>query len=204
MQTKGFRMTAVHTKRELGDINRGDSFTALGLAAILGLGIILTAGGQQPSQPALAAAAPAALEPSRFILNALLVPALDSDAVPLRWVDPRPAMRCGPETAVRANHEPLLAGTLVPDLPFEVEWQTDGCRPFGARGPRFDGKVKLTVYREDWGFSAARDRKQGITRRKIMHEKEILCTRNRSRQPAHSNLMTLCRSATVLARESAA
>ncbi|HEY6241404.1 MAG TPA: hypothetical protein VIW78_11270, partial [Burkholderiales bacterium] len=74
--------------------------------------------------------------------------------VPLRWVDPRPASLCGPHTAVRVNGEPLRAGILVPDAPFELEWQADGCRPFGAHGPRFDGGVKLTVFREDWGFSA--------------------------------------------------
>jgi hypothetical protein len=125
----------------------------LGLAAALGL-IMLTAGSARPSQPPIAGAAPAALNPSRFILNALLVPALDADAVPLRWVDPRPALRCGPHTTVRVNREPLLAGALVPDTPFELEWQADGCRPFGAHGPRFDGGVKLTVFREDWGFSA--------------------------------------------------
>jgi hypothetical protein len=147
-------MTAVHTKLELGIIRRGDIVAALGLAAVLWLGIMLTAGGELPMRRPPAAVSPTALEPSRFILNALLVPALDSDAVPLRWVDPRSAMRCGPGTTVRVNHEPLRAGTLVPDLPFELDWQTDGCRPFGANGPQFDGEVKLTVYREDWGFSA--------------------------------------------------
>ena len=55
---------------------------------------------------------------------------------------------------MRVNREPLLAGALVPDTPFELEWQADGCRPFGAHGSRFDGRVKLTVFREDWGFSA--------------------------------------------------
>jgi hypothetical protein len=88
------------------------------------------------------------------MLNALLVPALDADAVPLRWVDPRSALRCGPNTTVRVNGEPLVAGSLVPEKPFELEWQADGCRPFGARGERYDGAVKLTVFREDWGFSA--------------------------------------------------
>lgn len=130
---------------------------ALGLAAALGLSIMRTAGSAQPGQPPIAAAPPAAKnpsDPSRFILNALLVPALDSDALPLRWVDPRGAALCGPDTAVRVNREPLRAGALVPDMPFELEWRTDGCRPFGAHGPRFDGAVKLTVFREDWGFSA--------------------------------------------------
>lgn len=103
---------------------------------------------------ASAAATPAPLDPSRFILNALLVPALDADAVPLRWADPRPASLCGPGTEVRVNRAPLVAGALVPDLPFEVEWQADNCRPFGPHGPRYDGRVRLTVFREDWGLSA--------------------------------------------------
>ena len=124
------------------------------VAAFLTLSIVSTAGGARPGRPPIAAAPPAALDPSRFILNALLVPALDGDAVPLRWVDPRPTMQCGPNTTVRVNREPLLAGALVPDMPFELEWQTDGCHPFGAHGPRFDGSVRLTVFREDWGFSA--------------------------------------------------
>jgi hypothetical protein len=128
--------------------------TAL-LAAAAGLGSVLTPGIAQLSRSPLAAPAPrVSFDPSRFILNALLVPALDADAVPLRWVDPRPALRCGPDTTVRVNREPLLAGASVPDTPFELEWHTDGCRPFGARGPRFDGWVRLTVFREDWGFSA--------------------------------------------------
>jgi hypothetical protein len=130
---------------------RGDTcavcvITALGLAFAIALSTIETSGDARPSRPAF--------DPSRFILNALLVPALDADAVPFRWIDPRPALRCGPDTTVLVNRAPLLAGALVPDTPFELEWSTDGCRPFGARGPRFDGRVRLTVFREDWGFSA--------------------------------------------------
>jgi hypothetical protein len=125
----------------------------LGFGAAL-VSIVLTAASARPSQPPVAAAQPTALDPSRFILNALLVPALDGDAVPLRWVDPRRASLCGSDTLVRVNREPLRAGALVPDMPFELEWRTDGCRPFGAHGPRFDGGVRLTVFREDWGFSA--------------------------------------------------
>ena len=130
-------------------------FSAAALvAAFLTLSIVSAAGGARSSRPPIAAPPPAALDPSRFILNALLVPALDGDALPLRWVDPRPVSRCGPNTTVRVNREPLVAGALVPDTPFELEWQADGCRPFGAHGPRFDGSVRLTVFREDWGFSA--------------------------------------------------
>lgn len=129
--------------------------TALVLAAAAGLGSVLSPEIARLSRSPIAAPAPRlAFDPSRFILNALLVPALDTDAVPLRWADPRPAMRCGPQTTVRVNREPLLAGAPVPDTPFELEWHTDGCRPFGAHGPRFDGWVRLTVYKEDWGFSA--------------------------------------------------
>ena len=127
---------------------------ALGLADAVWLSITPAAGSARPGEPPIAAAPARALDPSRFILNALLVPALDGDAVPLRWVDPRPASLCGPDTAVRVNGEPLRAGALVPDTPFELDWQADGCRPFGANGPRFAGRVKLTVFREDWGFSA--------------------------------------------------
>jgi hypothetical protein len=143
-----------------GDAARGTTnrtrfvqLTVLALAAV-GLAIYLTANTARSDRLPVTAAAPAAMDSSRFILNALLVPALDIDALPLRWVDPRPASRCGPNTTLRVNGEPLLAGALVPNTPFELEWQADGCRPFGAAGPRFDGAIKLTVFREDWGFSA--------------------------------------------------
>jgi hypothetical protein len=127
---------------------------ALGLAAAIGLGAMVSATIARPSQPPIAAEAHPDFDPSRFILNALLAPALDGEAVPLRWVDPRPALRCGPGAVVRVNGLPLRPGALVPDAPFELEWWTDECYPFGIQGPRFDGGVKLTVFREDWGFSA--------------------------------------------------
>ena len=123
---------------------------ALGLAAAVGLGAMVSATMARPTS----AAGKAAIDPSPFMLNAFLVPALDNDHVPLRWVDPRPRMRCGPGTVVRVNGLPLRAGELVPDAPFELQWWTDECYPFGVQGPRFDGGVKLMVFREDWGFSA--------------------------------------------------
>lgn len=126
---------------------------ALGLAAAIGLGAMISGAHAQSGRLPLAAE-PAGLDPSRFILNALLVPALDPEALPLRWADPRLAMRCGHRSKVRVNGEPLRAGALVPDAPFELEWWADGCRPFGALGPQLYGGVKLTVFREDWGFSA--------------------------------------------------
>ena len=127
---------------------------ALGLAAALGVIFILNAAKARPDRPPVAAARPSGFDPSRFILNALLVPALDSEALPFRWADPRPPLGCGSNAVVRVNRKPLRVGALVPDAPFELDWRTDGCRPFGASGPRFDGRVKLTVFREDWGFSA--------------------------------------------------
>jgi len=127
---------------------------ALGLAAAIALGAMVSATSASAGRSQLAPIARTAFNPSRFILNALLVPALDAEAVPLRWVDPRPALRCGPGTVVRVNGTPLRPGSLVPDEPFDLEWWTDQCYPFGLQGPRFDGGVKLTVFREDWGFSA--------------------------------------------------
>jgi hypothetical protein len=127
---------------------------ALALAVAMALGAMVSATNAKPAPPTLAAAEHPGLDPSRFILNALLAPALDANAVPLRWVDPRPAMHCGPGSTVRVNGRTLRAGEPVPETPFELDWWADGCRPFGAAGPRFDGGVKLTVFREDWGFSS--------------------------------------------------
>lgn len=130
-----------------GDTRAVCVVTALGLALAIALSTVEMSGNARPSPPP-------AFDSSRFILNALLVPALDADAVPFRWVEPRPALHCGPDTTVHVNRAPLVAGALVPDSPFELEWQADGCRPFGVHGPRFDGRVRLTEFREDWGFSA--------------------------------------------------
>lgn len=130
----------------------------LGLCAVIaiGLGAVRTAGSaREASSPGTAAAPDVSPYASRLLLNALLLPALDLDARPLRWVDPRPALGCGPDSAVRVDRRPLIVGAMVPDAPFELEWQSDGCRPFGRDGPRFDGRVQFTVFREDWGFSAA-------------------------------------------------
>ena len=124
-----------------------------GAAFAAGMGALRTA---DSAREVLSPAAPdVSPNASRFLLNALLVPALDADAMPLRWVDPRPALGCGPDSAVRVDGAPLVPGALVPDRPFELEWLSDGCRPFGLGGPRFDGHAQLTVVRENWGFSAA-------------------------------------------------
>ena len=131
---------------------------ALGLCAAIGIGMgaVRTADSARAVLPPGAASAPdVSPYASRFLLNALLVPALDTEAMPLRWIDPRPALGCGPDSAVRVDGAPLVAGAPVPDAPFELEWQSDGCRPFGRVGPRFDGRVQLTVVRENWGFSAS-------------------------------------------------
>lgn len=128
--------------------------TGLGLVAGLTINLTPTAGSPRSSWLSLHAAAPATVDPSRFMLNALLVPALDDDAMPLRWVDPRPQMNCGPDTEVHVDGKPIRPGAMVPDSPFELAWQMKDCRPFGAQGPRFDGAVRLTVFRENWGFSA--------------------------------------------------
>jgi hypothetical protein len=126
-----------------------------GAAFAAGMGVLRTAdSAREVLLPAAAAAPGVSPYPSRFLLNALLLPALDPDAMPFRWVDPRPVLGCGPDSEVRVNGAPLVAGALVPETPFELAWQSDGCRPFGRGGPRFDGRVQLTVVRESWGFSA--------------------------------------------------
>jgi hypothetical protein len=137
----------------IGMLCGGGFVAAIALTAVLGA-VTMLAAGSNPSPAPTARTAPQTFDPSRFILNALLVPALDGDAVPLRWVDPRAPALCGPGTEVRVNHEPLATGALVPAAPFEMQWQMDGCRPFGMHGPRFDGAVRLWVFREEWGLSA--------------------------------------------------
>ena len=122
----------------------------LGLLALTHVGITRAVIPDDAAQPA--AVAPA--EPSLFVLDALLLPALDPEAMPLRWIDPRAAMGCGPGSRVNVEREPLHPGTLVPATPFMLDWEAHDCRPFGADGARFDGRLRLTVFREDWGFSA--------------------------------------------------
>ena len=133
-----------------------DRFRArLRVGFAVGFAVVLTSGCMRTDRAPTTAPAPVgALDVSPFVLNAFLVPALDSDALPLRWTDPRPPSRCGSATTVSVNGEPLVAGALVPDKPFELEWYAEDCHPFGAQGPTFQGRVKLSVYREDWGFSA--------------------------------------------------
>src|SRR5262245_25884887 len=80
---------------------------AAGAVAVSGLG-------DSPSMRRPSTVSMAVPHASGAILNALLVPALDDDALPLRWRDPRTALRCGPDTTVRVNGEPLVAGALVP------------------------------------------------------------------------------------------
>ena len=131
---------------------------ALGFGAVITIGVggVRTPdGARDESSPAAAGAPDVWPHASRLLLSALLVPALELEALPLRWVDPRPALGCGPDSDLRVNGAPLVAGTWVPDPPFELEWQSDGCHPFGQGGPRFDGLVLLTVAKENWGLSLA-------------------------------------------------
>jgi hypothetical protein len=151
--------TTGQTFRERGDRAVLAGVVAAGFLLTLGLlllllvrmGITRMAADEMPGR-ASAAVAPG--DASAFILDALLLPALDPHAMPLRWIDPRAAMGCGPESRINVEREPLRPGALVPATPFVLDWDSHGCHPFGDGGPRFDGRVRLTVYREDWGFSA--------------------------------------------------
>jgi hypothetical protein len=127
------------------------ALAAIAIAAALGKGWRHV--GDDATRGVLAAV-PRAFEPQRLLLNALLAPALDPDAVPLRFADPRGAMNCATATVVLVDGEPLAAQALVPDTPFGMDFVLGSCRPFGAAGPRLDGHVHLHVFREDWGFTA--------------------------------------------------
>ena len=128
---------------------------ALGFCAAIALGMgAVNKADRMESLLSPAAAPGVSPYPYPFLLNALLLPALDPEAAPPRWIDPRAALGCGPDSEVRVNGARIVPGARVPDAPFELEWQSDGCRPFGRGGPRFDGHVQLTVVRENWGYSA--------------------------------------------------
>lgn len=147
-------MFAIRSFRALSATHACMLVACLRLAAAFGLcfALIAVTKNSAPTQ-AIDAARPQ-WEPAHFLLNAFLLPALEQDAVPLRWHDPRATLHCGPNTTVHVNGQPLVAGTAVPVQPFEVAWQAHDCRPFGFDGPRFNGGVTLAVYREEWGFSA--------------------------------------------------
>lgn len=132
-----------------------NAVSILRFAAALGLCIIVVAAIYQPQRAAPDPATIVQWDPSQFLLNAFLLPALEQDTLPLRWIDPRSSMICGPNTTVAVNGEPLIAGAPVPIMSFDLTWHAHDCRPFGLHGPRFDGGVTLTVFREKWGFSAS-------------------------------------------------
>jgi hypothetical protein len=146
---------AINAVRRTGAIYLAGILVVVAFISLMAKGIVSAREGEGPGAIRLVSPTTATrFDPQRFILNGLLVPSLDTDAVPLRWVDPRPAMHCRPAASVRVNGDSLVPGDLVPNVPFEIEWHADGCQPFGASGPRFDGDVKITVFREDWGCSA--------------------------------------------------
>lgn len=89
--------------------------------------------------------ATSAMDPQRFLLNALLAPAIDPDSVPPAWVDPRPILACAAGSSIRIDGRALAAGERVPTGQFIVDWQAVGCRPFGLAGPRLDGSARLIV-----------------------------------------------------------
>ena len=135
-----------------------DAMGVLWVVAIIGLAILVagelhrahegTPGAKPANLAAAATASGSAFDPAPFMLNALLVPALDADSDPLVWTDPRPVAQCGPATTVLVNRKPLVAGTLVGDAPFALEWHADDCHPFGVAGPRLDGTIRLNVFHE--------------------------------------------------------
>ena len=166
MQPKnGFDGT--HNRMREEDFERSDTGWKLGVLGAIAATVTFAfmterAPADASVRRAIAAAPEASFDPSPFVLNALLVPALDVDADPLRWANPVAAAHCNSGTTVTVNGESLVAGAPVPVQPFALAWNADDCRPFGASGPRFDGRVNLSVFREDWGFSAIVDTGDGF------------------------------------------
>lgn len=124
----------------------------LGVLALTRIGVASVVSKGAPT--VIATNAEPVVDPSTIILQAFLTPALEPGKLPLQWADPRASMGCGPRSQVNVDLEPLRPGSAVPVVPFVVDWESHGCRPFGLDGPRFDGRVRLTVFHEDWGFSA--------------------------------------------------
>jgi hypothetical protein len=147
-------MFSMHSVRSLSPTRFAVLVALLRLVAAIGLCFALIAITTNSARTQADNSARPLWDPAQFLLNAFLLPALEQGAVPLRWFEPRPALHCGPNTTVQVNGKPLVAGTAVPVQPFELAWHAQDCRPFGIDGPRFNGGIKLTVYREDWGFSA--------------------------------------------------
>ena len=80
----------------------------------------------------------------RFGVNGLLAPLLD-DAEPVRWSTAALPLFCGSGTSLDVDGQPLRPGTVVPARPFTLQWQMEGCTPFGETSVILDGRVELTV-----------------------------------------------------------
>ena len=105
-----------------------DALSVLSIVAVIALGILIagqlhrmhakTSAGKPANLVAMASGS--TFDPGPFMLNALLVPALDPDSDPLVWTDPRPIAQCGPATTVLVNRKPLVPGAPVGDAPFAL------------------------------------------------------------------------------------
>lgn len=90
----------------------------------------------------------------RFALNALLVPLLDAAEHPPRWADPSQGMVCGAGSQVKVDGGPLESGLELSGRGFSVQWQLNGCLPFGIDGLELTGRAELDVFLDDEGLSA--------------------------------------------------
>ncbi|MET0508749.1 MAG: hypothetical protein ABWZ78_11325 [Burkholderiaceae bacterium] len=150
---------------------RAARFLVPASASILLFGLLVSAGGlmapsaspspspspspsASPSSSPARAAGQAPLDHDRFLLNALLVPAIDGESEPPRWVDPRPRLACGRGSDVRVDGHRLRPGEAMPVGRFVLDWVAHDCRPFGANHARFDGALRLDVQRTDDAYRA--------------------------------------------------
>lgn len=109
---------------------------------------------QPPRAPMTAEQQSIARDIERHALNALLVPLIDHEALPMRWADPALAMACGGGTQVRVDGRPLQPGTPIASRAFVVAWTLQACLPFGSGGPALTGRAELRVSRQMDGFAA--------------------------------------------------
>jgi hypothetical protein len=121
----------------------------LGAFALMRIGETATLRNDMPLDTRLGRGAGA----STWVLEAVLTPAIDPAALPLKWKDPLEALGCARGSQLLIDDHPLQPGSAIPVVPFVMEWDARGCRPLGMSGPRVDGRARLTVFHEDWGFS---------------------------------------------------
>lgn len=130
---------------------------------------------------------PSARDLKAFILNALLVPLLDSEGgSPARWADPSFSVDCDDARVTVDGVRPDV-NAPVPDT-FTVRWQMARCTPLGAH-LELSGEVELHVETGGSGYSA-RVVPQGLTLHSA-YGVEVLSEPFTARMPADGSALAV-------------